>query len=110
MNASRYPRRGERGQTVPLIALVLLVAGGLAWAVAVLGGRAAAQGHVRSAADAAALAGAVAGEPAAAEVAAANHAALESFRQQGDVVEVRVQAGGFRAVAWAERVVEVVDE
>ena len=54
---------GERGQVVPLLALVLVVVGAVAWAVGQVGLRAAEAARAQNAADAAALAGAATGEP-----------------------------------------------
>ncbi|NIR42137.1 MAG: hypothetical protein GWN79_28885, partial [Actinobacteria bacterium] len=62
--------------------------------------------RARTAADAAALAGAAEGRGAAADMAKANHGVLEHFIQQGSVVEVRVRVGEVSAVARA--IAEVV--
>jgi hypothetical protein len=59
--------------------------------------------HARTAADAAALAGAAEGRAAAEEVARANGAVLESFATDGPDVEVRVRVGSTHATARARR-------
>ncbi len=58
--------------------------------------------RARTAADAAALAGAVEGRRVAAEIAEANGAALLEFVRQGSVVEVLVEVNRARARARAE--------
>jgi uncharacterized protein YcbK (DUF882 family) len=75
----------------------------LALLLGALGGRAVATARARTAADAAALAGAVGGEPAALEVAAANGARLLRFEVVGEQAEVQVQVQGATATARAER-------
>ncbi len=95
-------RTRERGQALPLVALVVAVT--LVLAVVVVGvadaviDRAAAQ----TAADAAALAGAAEGRVAAERLAVENGAVLVSF-VPGPPVEVVVEVDGRRAIARAEK-------
>jgi hypothetical protein len=100
----RVVRRDERGQAVPLavamlaivtVALVALVPVGRA-----LGDRA----RARTAADAAALAGAAEGEQAAGDLAAENGGELVEFDRTGDEVVVRVRVGDVEAYARARSV------
>ena len=89
----------DRGQAVPL----LLVAAGVG-ALAIIGIADLAAGaldaaRARTAADAAALAGALDGEPGAVRLAHANGAQVVSFGRDGDQVLVVVKAG--RATARA---------
>src|SRR5947207_10314685 len=95
--------RGERGSAVPLIALVVLVAGGAIVLLGRVGGAAVDRASARTAADAAALAGAAEGQDAARSVAGANGARLTSYRQSGLDTEVRVRLGKATAVARAQR-------
>ena len=91
------------GQATPLVALLFAVVAGAVLLLTQLGAVAADRAHARTAADAAALAGAAGGEPAARSVAVANHATLESFAPQGDEVEVTVRVDDARATARARR-------
>jgi len=70
-------RRGEWGSTVPLLALVVLAAGGAIVLVGRIGGAAVERASARTAADAAALAGAADGRGAAASVATADGGRIE---------------------------------
>ena len=73
-------------------------------AAAHLGGRVIDRAHAQAAADAAALAGVMGGEPAAREVARLNHAHLWAFVIVDDwTVEVLVTVDGERGVARATR-------
>jgi len=94
---------GERGQVLPLVLVILLVAAGGLLLLAHLGARATAQARAQVAADAAALAGAAEGQHAAEVLASANGAVLESYEVEGPRVRVVVRTGGARAVAVAER-------
>ena len=94
----------DRGQLLPMVALLVAMALGLAVLIVetarLVGERAIAQ----MAADAAALAAVVDsgdGRWRASEMAAANGAVLESFRQLGASVEVTVRVGRARATARA---------
>lgn len=95
--------RADRGQLVPLYALIVLVACGAMLLLVRLGAVASHRAHARTAADAAALAGVAEGRAAAEEVAAANGAALVSFDAKGNEVEVVVRVDGVRARARARR-------
>ena len=89
----------ESGQVVPLLALLVLVAGGASLFVSHVAAASLERGRARTAADAAALAGAAAGEPAARDAAAANGGRLVSFDAAGPEARVRVEVE--RAVASA---------
>jgi uncharacterized membrane protein len=95
--------RGDHGQLAPLYAVIVLVAGGAMLLLVHLGVLAVHRAHARTAADAAALAGAAEGHAAADEVARANGAVLESFIAMGSDVEVRVRVGSTHATARARR-------
>ncbi|MEY2453547.1 MAG: hypothetical protein QOD92_3121 [Acidimicrobiaceae bacterium] len=95
--------RSDGGQLTPLYAVIVLVAGGVMVLLAHLGVLAVHRGHARTAADAAALAGAAEGRSVAEEVARANGAVLESFVIDGTDVEVRVRVGSTHATARARR-------
>lgn len=107
----RRPPRGARrssgirdgGQATPLVAVALVLA-----ALAVLGlvghgGEVLDAARARTAADAAALAGAAEGRHAATRLAGANGATLERYRSEGRDVVVTVQLGRARATARARR-------
>ncbi len=95
--------REARGQVAPLLAVLIVAAGGLCLGLGRLGGDAVEAAQARTAADAAALAGAAEGESAAREVAVANGAELVSFVPEGPEVQVRTRVGGQEAVARAAR-------
>ena len=97
-------RSFERGQALPLLAAVLVVAAVVALVVADLGVAAVQRAQARTAADAAALAGAAEGEAAARSVAAANGGEVVSYVVDRRLVEVVVTVGAARARATAERV------
>jgi hypothetical protein len=99
------PSTAERGQTLPLVALLLASAIAMAAVVAHVAVRASARAGLESAADATALAGAVGGRVDAAQVAAENDVELVAFTRTGDVVTVHVQRDGRDAVARAEAIV-----
>jgi hypothetical protein len=88
---------------VPMLALLVLVAGGAIVLLGRIGGAAVERASARTAADAAALAGAAEGRAAATSVAAANGGRLESYREVGVETEVRVDVGRATAVARARR-------
>ena len=96
-------RREERGSTVPLLALLVLAAGGAIVLLGRVGGAAVDRASARTAADAAALAGAAEGRASASSVAAADGGRIESYRELGVDTEVRVSVGGATAVARARR-------
>ena len=93
----------ERGQVLPLVAVVLVVAGAAMWCLGRLSGAAVERARARTAADAAALAGAAEGEAAARSIAAANGGRLVSFVRAGADVIVRVEVGDATAPARARR-------
>ena len=95
--------RSDRGQLLPLYAVVVLVACVAMLLLVRLGVIATHRAHARTAADAAALAGAAEGRDAAEQVATANGAVLESFEADGDEVEVRVRVDNSHARARARR-------
>ena len=101
--ASRAGRAGERGSTLPFIALTIVLVGVIVILVGRMGGAATSRAGARSAADAAALAGAAAGRTAADELARANGAELLSFKEIGLDTEVRVRLGPAEAVGRARR-------
>lgn len=82
--------------------MIVALAGVAAVVLAELGGLAVSRARARSAADAAALAGAVEGRSGADEVARANGAVLASFEAQGQMVEVVIELDGATARARAE--------
>lgn len=102
------PTRHDRGQTTPLMALLIVGALVAAAAVAHVGVAADAAARARTAADAAALAGAEGGERRAAAMAAANGGDLVAFHHDGGRVEVVVEVGGVAARARSEIIVEWV--
>jgi hypothetical protein len=103
------PPTDERGQAAPLVVIVIAVLLAVVVGVARLGTAAAADAAAQAAADATALAAALDGQAAGEQVAAANHAAITTFRQDGVLVQVEVERAGRRAVATAERYLAVDD-
>src|SRR3954465_2086441 len=83
----------ERGSVLPLVLLLVVAAGALCIGIGRLGSDAVDASQARTAADAAALAGAAAGERAAGTVATANGGTLLDLVTDGDDVEVRVRVG-----------------
>ena len=100
--------RGDRGQAVPMMVLLLLAAGIAVVAITRLGIAADDAARARTAADAAALAGAAQGQAFASALATANGGELLDYQTFGNFVEVRVRVGSSDALARAER--EVVWE
>lgn len=100
--------RSDRGQATPLWAVVLVLAGLLLVPTGMLVRATIERAEARSAADAAALAGALDGERTARAVAAANGAEVVEYHALGDLVEVTVVVGDRRATARAERTVGTV--
>jgi hypothetical protein len=98
-------RSNERGQALPLLLVVLVLAAAVAVLVADLGAAAVHRARARTAADAAALAGAADGEAAARDVAQRNGAELVGFAVDGPIVEVVVRHGPASATATAEGIV-----
>ena len=99
-NVKGRPNR-ERGQTTPLVALVLVVVAGGLVGLGHLGEVVADRSRARTAADAAALAGAADGESGARRIAAANEGEVRTFVVQGSDVEVTVRVGHAEATARA---------
>jgi hypothetical protein len=94
--------RGDAGQALPFVAVLVGLACLVAIVVADLGVAAVARGRARAAADAVALAGVAEGRSGADDVARANRATLRSYRADGVTVEVVVEVDGARATARAE--------
>ena len=94
----------ERGSAVPLIALVVVLVGGVVMGLGRIGVAGAARAAARTAADAAALAGAADGRAAAEALAQANGAELVSFEGIGLDTRVTVRLGPAEAVGRARRV------
>jgi hypothetical protein len=84
-----------------LVALLVVLVGGLCLALGRLGGVANAKAQAQTAADAAALAAAADGPDAAAGMAAANGAAVDRVATDGDDVTVEVHLGRVEAIARA---------
>ncbi|HMK11460.1 MAG TPA: pilus assembly protein TadG-related protein [Acidimicrobiales bacterium] len=95
--------RGMEGQVTPLVAVAVVLAGGIALVIGHIGGMLADHAQARAAADAAALAGAMAGPAAAEEAATANGATLVDIEVNGADTEVRVRVGDAVALARARR-------
>lgn len=95
--------RGEPAQATPLAVALVFLAGVLLVVLVPLGRGALERAQARTAADAAALAGAADGEPAARSVASANGARLVRYASLGRDVWVVVERGGAVAEARARR-------
>ena len=96
--------RRERGQVLPLVAVVMVLAGVACVAAGRLGSKAVAEAGATTAADAAALAGAAEGREAAGRIAAANGAVVAEFERLGADTRVRVVSpAGAQASARARR-------
>jgi len=93
--------RGDAGQALPVVAGVVALVVVLALGAVRLGTAVQARARAHTAADAAALAGAAEGRQAAEQLALANGARVESYREDGTEVEVEVVLDGVRAVARA---------
>ena len=93
----------ERGQVLPLLAVVIVLAGLAMVAVVRFGAVAVDRGRASTAADAAALGGAAEGRDRAAELARANGGRLVSYEERGDDARVRVEVGRVSATARARR-------
>ena len=113
MTAGMRPVPRDRGQAAPLMIVVLLVTMGAAFVTVEVGGLLNESARARTAADAAALAGAAAGREEAVSVAVANGGVLLSYEEEkptgsSDVllVTVAVQVGRASQTARAERLVE----
>ena len=113
MTARAKPGPWDRGQAVPLMAALLLVAMGAVVATIEVGRVLNESAAARTAADAAALAGAAAGPDAAASIAAANGGVLLSYDEEEPadgsdalLVTVAVRVGRASQTARAESDVE----
>lgn len=95
----RDPLRTQRGQAVPLVAVVLVVVAMCGVGVVHVAGAASRRSAAQAAADAAALAGAAEGEDAARAVAEANRAELIAYRDVDLDVVVTVRRAGVTATA-----------
>ncbi len=95
--------RDQRGQSLVWVAGMILLVGTLCVLAGWLGATARTSARADAVADLAALAGAVGGEAAAAEVVAANGATLVRFAG-GDPVETVVELSGHRGAAKARAV------
>lgn len=104
-------RRGgnDRGQVVPLAAAMVALCCVALLALVPMAGALDDRARARTAADAAALAGAADGEGAAREVAAANGADLLEIERDGDEVVVKVRVGDVAAYARARATRRPVD-
>lgn len=98
-NARNGPDKfaGESGQALPLMALAVMLAVVAILALARVGVALDDSARARTAADAAALAGAVDGRKASAEMASRNGGELIEFVRRGDTVDVLVGVGGATA-------------
>jgi len=94
----------QRGQALPLLAVGVALAALVVVGLGRLGAVVVARAEAQTAADAAALAGAVHGQPAAEGLAAANGGRLVAWASAGVEVEVVAEVGGERARARARRV------
>ena len=102
------PTRWERGQVLPLVAIVMVVVAGLLMVGMRVGAVLDASARARTAADAAALAGAAAGETEARALARANGGELIEYVEVGGTVMVVVRVGPATSEAWAEATVRWV--
>lgn len=93
----------ERGQVLPLVAVLIVGAGLACLVLGRLGGAAVARAQAVTAADAAALAGAAAGREAARVSASANGARMTEYEELGPDTRVEVELGGAHASARARR-------
>lgn len=93
----------ERGQVLPFLTLLIVLAGLACLVAGKLGGAAVARAQAATAADAAALAGAAAGPEAAGRAAAANGGRITSYATLGTDARVDVDLGGAHAAAQARR-------
>jgi hypothetical protein len=95
-------RPADAGQTTPLVALLFVMVAGALIALGHLGAVVADRSRARTAADAAALAGASDGEAKARAVAAANGGSVRRYVVSGPDVEITVEVGRAEATARAE--------
>jgi hypothetical protein len=100
---NRRSTAGDEGQATPLVMGVIALGVIVALALGPFTRHADQRARARTAADAAALAGAAEGEAAAREVAKANGARMILWRAEGDDVWVGVEVGDAHAAAKAHR-------
>lgn len=100
----------DRGQATPLWAVVIALAALLLLPTGLLVRAAVERTEARSAADAAALAGALDGEAQARRIASLNGGRLVAYEARHDLVEVTVVVGGRKATARAERRLELAPD
>lgn len=93
----------DSGQVLPLVSVVLVLVALVCVGLTHLGAGVAERARARTAADAAALAGARDGEDVAGEVASQNHGELVAYVARDGEVEVTVRVGGSTARARAAR-------
>lgn len=93
----------QRGQVLPLVAVIVVLAGLVSVVLGRLGGAATARARAVTAADAAALAGAAAGPAAARELARENGGQVVDYERDGTDTEVVVELGEAVARARARR-------
>ena len=93
--------RREHAQTLPLMALVIVLIAATLVVVSRVGVLVLDRSRAHAAADAAALAAIHGGRPAAVAVAEQNHGTLVSYVEQNGSVEVRVRVGHATALARA---------
>jgi hypothetical protein len=98
--------RSDGGQVTPLLAVAIALVAVMALGLAHMGRAVTERAQARTAADAAALAGAADGEDAARALAEANGAELVQYRHHDDEVVVEVTVDGIGAYGRARRVVE----
>lgn len=99
--------RTERGSGLPLVALSLSFVVVMVLLLTLITDRTLDRAKAQAAADAAALAGVVDGETGASSYAAENGGRLVEFSEVGTSVVVIVEVGGVRAVAEADRRLEL---
>jgi hypothetical protein len=95
--------RTERGQALPLVAVIVALTGLMALGLGRIGAVVVARAEAQTAADAAALAGAAHGRDAAEALATANAGRLASWQAVGREVEVTVVVRGELARARARQ-------
>lgn len=93
----------QRGQVLPLMAVVVAQAALVVVGLGRMGGVVVARAEAQTAADAAALAGAIHGKASAEDLASANGGRLVSWATAGREVEVVAEVRGERARARARR-------
>lgn len=95
--------QAQHGQVLPLVAVIVVLAGLVSVVLGRLGGAATARARAATAADAAALAGAAAGPAAARELARENGGLVVEYERDGTDTEVVVELGAAVARARARR-------